>query len=121
MTAEERVAELDAIVAEQREQIAPIEAIMRGVAPLKRTWYGQLVGNFGIGLIVGAAMTRVLALNLAAGALAVAAVLAVALVGGTPCGSTARRSGATRRWGMSLAGVARAWRRARLRNCFESY
>ena len=35
------------------ERIGPIEAIKRRVSYLKKTWGEQIIGNFGIGVVVG--------------------------------------------------------------------
>jgi hypothetical protein len=57
------------------EEVGPIEAVKRSASLLKRTWGEQLIGNAGIGLVVGLAA-------LAAGLAAVALVALAATIGG---------------------------------------
>jgi hypothetical protein len=84
------------------EGVGPIEAIKRSTRYLKRTWGEQLIGNLGIGLVFGllgtlaailgiglvmaAATTGLVAAIVAAIAIAVVAVLIIALIGATLSG-----------------------------------
>jgi Family of unknown function (DUF6159) len=84
------------------EGVGPIEAIKRSTGYLKRTWGEQLVGNLGIGLVFGllgtlaailgiglvmaAATTGLLAAIVAAIAIVVVVVLIIALIGATLSG-----------------------------------